>query len=468
MRFAIVDIETTGGSPSRHRITEIAVVLMEDGEVLQEWQTLVNPEKPIPPRIVRLNGLTDELVQDAPTFEEVADQFNKLTEGAVFVAHNVNFDYAFLRNAFNRIKGKFTRKKLCTVRLARKLVPGLSSYGLDRLCSHFNIGNEQRHRALGDAKATAHLFAKLQELDQGQHISAALNRLSREAVLPPNLPREQFDDLPKALGVYFFYDVKGKLLYVGKAKNIRSRVSSHFSYHTNTQNKHRFVQQIYEVKYELAGSELFAHLLEVHTIKKHWPPFNRSMKRIRLNYGVFTYYDRNGFGRFAVAETSKTNRGTVSFRYYSDAWYCVEQLMKNHQLCKQLCGLDDPNHNCAMLVEQCKGKCLNQEEVALYNLRYQQALTELTSANSSYFVKGKGRTEDEVSIAYVERGRYKGWGYVPAATNLQDVETVKDYLQSGYDDQDVQYLLQSHLNKYPEDRIVLTLPATRQSTPPSQ
>jgi DNA polymerase-3 subunit epsilon len=454
--YCIVDIETTGGSPSRDKITEIAIVVFDGDKIIEQYESLVNPEQPIPPRIVRLNGLADADVATAPVFADIIDKVESLTEGHIFVAQNVNFDYAFLRREFNILNRKFQRKKLCTARLSRKLIPGLASYNLDTLCKKLNIINTNRHRAMGDAKATTEVFKHLLHNDPDDFVTYSLNRNSREAVLPPSLQAERFERLPAACGVYFFYDEKGKVIYVGKAKNIKSRVTNHFSYNTNTQSKQRFVHHIYDVDYELCGSEFFAYLTEVHAIKKHWPRFNGAMKRIRLNFGIFTYYDRNGYGRFAVAETSKTNRGILSFRHMSDAWFRIQDLMHEHGLCKRLSGLQETSGACHLHEHgECNGACIKNESATDYNERFAAALTELTTDDSTYIVKSEGRDAEEIGVVLVENGRYKGFGYAPINAALETINAVRQHLQYGYDDQDVQFIVQNHIWNHPTSKVLL-------------
>lgn len=455
--YAIVDIETTGGSPSRHKITEIAIVLFDGEKVVDQWQSLVNPEVAIPPRIVRLNGITDNLVTSSPTFKELIPKIDELTKDCVFVAHNVNFDYAFLRNEYNAHYEKFQRKKLCTVRLSRHLLPNMPAYNLDMLCEKLDIEITQRHRALGDALATVELFKHLQELDTDDFIKYSLNQRSREAMLPPHLPKERFEALPKTLGVYYLHDQRGKIIYIGKAKNLRARVSTHFNYNTNTSSKQRFIHQIYDVTYEECGNELFAYLTEVHAIKQHWPIFNRSMKRIRLNYGIFKYYDRNGYGRLAVAETSKTNKGLISFRYLSDAWYKIEELIEDFELCRRLSGLQETPGACHRHEQNlCKGGCVQKEDAEAYNQRFELALEALLLGDeSTYIIKEVGRNTDETAVVLVERGRYKGFGYAPATSKLDNLDEVREHLQYGYDDQDVQNIVQSYLDEHPNNKVLL-------------
>ncbi len=195
MKFAIVDIETTGGNAERSRITEIAIYIYDraQGKVVDEFQTLVNPMRSIPQKITELTGISNETVFEAPTFDEtLAEQIDQFTKDCVFVAHNVNFDYNFIRASFKRLGKKYQRKKLCTVRLSRKLLPGKRSYSLGKLCASEDIDISNRHRAAGDARATVELFEKLLQADDNQLIEKSLNPLSLEALLPPHIQKVTF------------------------------------------------------------------------------------------------------------------------------------------------------------------------------------------------------------------------------------------------------------------------------------
>lgn len=249
-KFAILDLETTGGNVKNHRITEVAIRIHDGNNVVDSFETLVNPQRMIPPFVSRLTGIDNDLVKDAPVFADVLDQIDAITQDCVVVAHNVNFDYGFLRREFLMHDRKFLRKKLCTVRLARKLMPGLPSYSLGKLAKHFGNPIDKRHRAGGDVDFTVQLFEKLLTLDNQDAIEFALNQRNRESLLPPNVRRKDYEKLPETLGIYFFKDQRGKILYIGKAKNIKERVSSHFGLNTNTNAKHLFVKRIYGVGYE--------------------------------------------------------------------------------------------------------------------------------------------------------------------------------------------------------------------------
>ncbi|MFN6947047.1 MAG: exonuclease domain-containing protein, partial [Cytophagaceae bacterium] len=319
MIYSIVDIETTGGHASGNRIIEIAIFRFDGKKILDHYHTLINPELRLPGFITSLTGITDDMLKDAPTFAEVASEIQEYTANTVFVAHNVNFDYTFIKSEFEALGEKFERSKLCTVRLSRKIFPGLPSYGLGSLCSHIGIKILDRHRAKGDAEATVELFQLLLKCDSEHFIQKSLKKNSRESLLPGHLPREQFDALPDRPGVYYFHDQRGKLIYIGKAVSLKKRVISHFSAKQKSKQSQNFIREIHGLTFKLCGNELIALLLESYEIKKNWPVYNRIQKRVRQNYGIYRYEDLEGYVRLCVGNVQKHTLPLLYFRYISEA-----------------------------------------------------------------------------------------------------------------------------------------------------
>ena len=456
MHYAIIDVETTGGRSAVDRITEVAIYRFDGEQIVDEYQSLVDPEINIPPYITELTGIDDDMVAGAPTFLQIADEIEAITKDAAFVAHNAHFDYSFIKKEFNRIDRKFQRKKLCTVRLSRKIMPGHKSYSLGKLTARLGIEITDRHRAFGDARATVEVLRQLIAADKDDFIGHSLNRNSGEANLPPHLNKEVFENLPEETGVYFFHDEGGKIIYIGKAKNIKSRVHSHFSANTNTSSKHRFLDHVHDVSYEVTGGEMMAELTEAQAIKKHWPQFNRSLKRISLNHGIFAYFDRNGYGRFSLAKTSKTNPALLSFKTEPEAFYRLKNLTAEFELCPRLAGVQYTEEACHNVADgSCQGACTKAEDTESYNLRYKSALEDLKGTNLTYLLQSKGREEEEAGMVLVERGRYKGFGYVPRDVQVRDIDDVRDYIQTGYDDQDMQYIIRSWEEKRGVTKIIL-------------
>ena len=454
--YAIVDIETTGGSATRSRITEIAIYLHDGSKVVDEFQTLINPCREIPYNITKLTGITDDMVADAPQFFDVAAKIESFTKDCVFVAHNVNFDYGFIRAEFERIGLTYRRKKLCTVRLSRKLLPGKFSYSLGKLCASENIVLNDRHRAAGDAKATAILFGRLLKIDKEGFIPKALNPLSLEALMPPNLPKSDFLALPNAQGIYYFLNQKKEIVYIGKAKDIKKRVHSHFSGNSNTKSKYYFVKNIFGIDFQLVTNDLLLDIVEATEIKKHWPRYNRSMKRVTLNYGLFQYTDRNGYERFSIGRCGKNDKPLKSFKSQLELKYFLKDMIFDFKLCPRLAGLQPIASGKCNYIEDfnCEGACCKKENYTTYNIRVQRAIEERVNHESTYVLKKEYGNKKEQAIVLVEKGRYKGYGKVSVDLDLDNIDFVKSKIHSAYDDQDMSILVNAYFRKAKEEDII--------------
>lgn len=331
--FAIVDIETTGGSAANAGITEIAVLLfdVQSQTITDRFVTLLNPEMPIPYHITTLTGIDNQMVAGAPVFAEIAPQLFDLLRNRVFVAHNVNFDYSFIHHQFTKVAIGWAAKKLCTVRYARKTVPGLPSYSLGNLCRQLQLPIENRHRAAGDATATAHLLQYLMQLDSMHtHLSAMLKGRNPHSYLPLHLPEAMFEKLPYCAGVYYFKDDKGKVLYVGKARNIKYRVRSHFSNNEPNQKKQELLRRVHSIDFRPCLTELMALVWESAEIKRLWPEFNRSQKFAEPGYGLYHLTLQNG-REILVVERKKPNlQPLYVFTQPADGLQMVRMLAKQH------------------------------------------------------------------------------------------------------------------------------------------
>ena len=454
--YAIVDIETTGGSSKSHKITEIAVIIHDGIEEVSRFETLVNPEMLVPRNITALTGISNEMVQTAPFFRDIAEKLFELLKDKVFVAHNVNFDYGFIRSHFADLGVKWNPKRLCTVRLSRKIIPGLYSYSLGKIAQQLGYQIEHRHRAMGDCVFTAILFEKLVKDDSNEYIKFALNLRSREATLPPNLSRTILDNLPETLGVYLFYDANGKVIYTGKANNIKTRVSEHFRGNTHTGYKSRFAEKIEDVKWIECPNELISLLVEAKEIKKHWPPYNRLMKRVTLNWGVFSYRDQNDYARFTIGRVGKWAKPIVSFRSQFEARQMVMKLRDEFKLCARYCDLQELSGECAEDVHgACNKACIQSESPELYNRRHSLAIEHLTKSDGTMIIRDIGFNPEEETLVLVENGRYKGHGVVPKALEVNSVDDVLEYIETGYDDQDIQSIIRSHIHRNKKARITI-------------
>lgn len=443
--YAIVDIETTGGYAAANGIIEIAIKIFDGETVVEEYESLVNPDQVIPKYIQAFTGITNEMVQEAPRFEEIAEKVFTILQGNIFVAHNVNFDYSFVKNHLDFYGYTFNAKKLCTVRLARKIFPGFPSYSLGNLCHLLQIDLQNRHRAGGDADATVILFQKILEKNK-EEVEQSLHRNSKEQVLPPNVPKAHFEALPKTPGVYYFHDQKGKVVYVGKAKNIRTRVNSHFSNNSDGRQKQNFMRNVYAITFQPTATELMAAILESTEIKRLWPIFNTSQKKQEEVFGIFMYEDQNGYMRLAIEKKRKNSTPIYTFHYKVDGHGVMRKLMKEFSLCPKLCFMQTSTEQCVGITEEhCFGACEKKETAQAYNARVLQAIASLTK-RPSYVVLDKGLSEDEVSCIMVVQGSFFGMGYLPA--NFENItrKAVEEYIKPYKENSFIRTLLHSFFN----------------------
>jgi DNA polymerase-3 subunit epsilon len=439
--YAIVDIETTGGHASANGITEIAIFIYDGQEIVQQYETLIKPGVSIPPYIQSLTGITDEMVENAPLFEEVAADIYDLLQDKIFVAHNVNFDYSFLQYHLLKAGFNLRSRKLCTVRLGRKIVPGLPSYSLGNLCRSLGITVSQRHRAAGDAAATVALFGLLLQRDTQQAIASALNVHSKEQFLPPNLSPAQVIELPVRPGVYYFHDQKGKVVYVGKAKNIQKRVNSHFTGNSASRKRQEFLRNIHSISHEVTGTELMANILESVEIKRLWPVYNSSQKHVEFRYGFYSFEDQQGYLRLAIEKKRKYSSPLHAFPLLIQGHQMLRGLIREFDLCPRLCFLQKGDGACSPIPDHtCRGACAKKEGAETYNLRVKAAIIHMQQQQPSFAIVGSGREPAEQSCILMEKGRFYGMGYIPRDTAITAGNGMKEWL-----------------TQYPENEYVLNL-----------
>lgn len=454
--YAIVDIETTGSYASANGITEVAIHVFDGNKVVQKFESLINPGQPIPRYIQSFTGITDEMVAGAPHFEAVAPKIFSLLNENIFIAHNVNFDYSFLKSHLLRAGHDLKSKKLCTVRLSRKIFPGFPSYSLGNLCRSLEITINNRHRAGGDAEATVSVFSKLLENDKDDFISKSLLRNSKEQSLPPNVPKRHFDLLPTTPGVYYFHDVKGKIIYVGKAINIRNRVNSHFTNNSESRQKQNFITHIHSISFKSCATELMASILESVEIKKYWPRFNYSQKHWEDVFGIYTYEDRNGYLRLAIEKNKKNLKPVHTFHHLSEGYSWLRDVVNVHGLCPKLCCLERGNNPCTGIENNtCKGACIKKESKSAYNKRVKKAIAEMKDERS-YVIIDRGLEETEQSCILVDNGKFFGMGYLPVSYTPVNIEDIKEHLMAYRGNNYIRNLITGHTVKFPSAIIELT------------
>jgi DNA polymerase III subunit epsilon len=451
--YAVVDIETTGGNPTQGKIIEIAIVIYDGIKIIETFNTLVNPQRSIPPFITGLTGITDSMVANSPLFEEIAVKVHRITEGKVFVAHNVNFDFSYLKREFEELGIDFDRKKLCTIRLARKLVPDRKKYNLGSICEHFEIDIKDRHRALGDAEATAILLQKLLKIEESIETKSPKKK-RKELSLPKHISKNVYENLPTEQGVYYFHDEQGKIIYISKATNIKESVRQHFS--GPSKAKGLFSKNIHKISFRITGNELIALLIENEAIKKHFPSLNKPTKTSTLNFGLYKYIDQSGYSRIVIGKAGKRDKPFIAFPNEADATNFIIENVSQFGLCLRLCGMIKSNMRCdyeAQFGKTCQ-VCNNELSVDSYNLLVENAFSGI-GQHKTFIIKTIGRKSGENGFVMVEDGRFLGFGYVMSNNQIQSIEQAKYYLEPCYDTHGAESIIKNFLKK---SRLLVTEP----------
>lgn len=459
--YAIVDIETTGGSPKFDKITEIAIYLYNGQKIVDEFITLINPECNIPLYITNLTGITNQMVADAPRFCEVAKQIVELTENRLFVAHNAVFDYNFIKKEFSQLGYHYKRKQLCTLKLSRKLIPDQKSYSLGKLCSKIGIPLENRHRASGDALATVKLLERLLTIDQqNKPLFQAISENPLEGI-NPDLPRKTIDSLPEKTGIYYFYDEKQNLIYIGKSKNIRERVLTHLRNETSSRAL-EMRSKIRDIDFEITGSELIALLKESEEIKHHKPLYNRAQRRTGYYYGLYHFTNPQGYICFHISKNSgKTNDKyahqipLLTFHSHKEAENFLYKQVERYELCQKLCGLYDVNGACFHYsIKQCKGACIGEEPTQTYNEKAVNLIEYYNLLHNNCFLVDCGRNNDEKAVVYIANGKLIGYGFVDVELLNADADIIKDAINKHEDNRDVQQIIRTFIRNNQMENII--------------
>jgi DNA polymerase III subunit epsilon len=447
--YAIVDIETTGGHASANGITEIAVYIHDGTRIVKHFETLINPQQNIPRYITALTGIDNYMVQDAPAFDEIAATLFDLLKDTIFIAHNVNFDYSFIKHQL-KIEGyDLTAKKLCTVRLGRKVFPGLPSYSLGNLCRSLEIKIDNRHRAGGDAKATVKLFELCIANGGQEHIDLMLKKTSSEQWLPLHLQKADIVKLPAAPGVYYFHNNKDKIVYVGKAINIKKRVSSHFTQNDPDKKRQNLVRTVHKITFKECASELEAIVLESAEIKRLWPSYNKSQKQPAQKFGLYMFEDGRGYMRLAIDKKKKQLPALYNFNLLQEGLVLLKKMTEEFELNHKLCFLDKTPF-AATEIESI-------DEPIIYNRKVTKALKALDEQLPTFAVIDKGIREDEQLCLLIERGSFWGMGYLPASVSIRSSNELKDYLHPYTDNDYIRNSIYSFVEANPEKKIELKI-----------
>ncbi|MGH8204266.1 MAG: exonuclease domain-containing protein, partial [Steroidobacteraceae bacterium] len=362
-RIACVDLETTGGQAARDRVIEAGIVLIEDGEVVEEYATLVNPGVRIPYAIQEFTGITEAMVAEAPPFAAVAGAIESRLAGRLFVAHNARFDYGFLRSEFRLLDRRFRAPVLCTVRLSRALTPGERGHNLDAVMSRHGIACDARHRALGDAKVLADFLRIARERWPAEELAGIVTRLTGSSRLPPQLDPSLADALPESPGVYLFYGEGDELLYVGKAANLATRVPAHFA-ETRAKLDRQLAERVRRVEWTETAGAFGALLLEARLIRTRRPLLNRRLAG-SAEYWAIRLREDGAMPLASIDALDAIDDPGASygmFRRRVDAGRALEGLLREHGLCAKWLGLEETEGSCVgYALGRCRGVCVGRE-----------------------------------------------------------------------------------------------------------
>ena len=417
-KMVLLDCETTGGQAQYHRVIEIGLLVIENGQLVETWQSFINPETIIPRHIQKLTGISPKMVENAPKFGEISEILHEKLKKRTLVAHNARFDYSFLKSEFERVGIAYSTKPLCSVKISRNLYPQFKRHGLSEIIRRFDLNIENRHRALDDAQMIYGFFIKTSAIYSPQEISACCKQLLKRPSLPPLLDPDEINKIPNTAGVYYFYSQQGELLYVGKSVNLRNRVLSHFSSDYKNSKEFQMSQKTAHINFETTPSDFGAQIRESHQIKSLAPLYNRRLRKTRKIYQYKTTVDTNGYLKLeteAVSSAAPSNQQFGLFRSPRQATIQLEKLADQYFLCHQLIGLEKPkSKNTACFrsqLKKCLGACHGAESADTYNERLNAAIARYQIQAWPYqtaIMIEERNTEDSDRVAFhiIDNWRY--------------------------------------------------------------
>jgi DNA polymerase-3 subunit epsilon len=450
--YAILDIETTGGQYNEEGITEIAIYKFDGHEVVDQFISLVNPEKPIQPFVVKLTGINNAMLRSAPKFYEVAKRIIEMTEDCVVVAHNASFDYRILQTEFRRLGFRFHKQTLCTVELSKKLLPGHESYSLGKLVRALGIPMADRHRASGDAMATVKLFKMLLAQDIEKEIVKSMVKSEIKTGMSPKL-LDIVESLPSKTGIYYIHNEKGDLIYIGKSKNIKKRVNQHF---TGTTNKCKKIQlEVYAVTFEETGSELIALLKESEEIKINKPIYNRSQRKTIFQWALYAVKDENGYLALRLQKADGRKKEITSYTTVQEGKNALFKITDQYNLCQKINGLYDTKNACFKYkIKECDGACVGEITPEEYNDRVNEFIESNLFENENMMIIDRGRSLQERSAVMIENGIYKGYCFYDLNYQITNVEVLKNIIVPMQNNRDTRNIIQGYLRKHKVMKIM--------------
>jgi DNA polymerase III subunit epsilon len=443
--YAILDIETTGGQFNEEGITEIAIYKFDGREIVDQFVSLVNPEIPIQPFVVKLTGINNAMLHSAPKFFEVAKRVIEMTNDCVIVAHNASFDYRILRTEFRRLGYDYESRTICTVELAKKLIPEQPSYSLGKLVRALGIPVTDRHRASGDAIATVKLFKMLLEKDLEKKVVKDFIKLEVEKGITPKL-LDIVESLPSKTGIYYIHNEAGNIIFIGSSKNIKKRVNQHFTGITKSAKK--IQNEVFSVAYEETGNELIALLKEKEAVKVNRPIYNRMSRKNVFSWSIYSEKDSNGYINLRLQKTDGRKKEIISYINESEAKNNLFRITTEYKLCQKLTGLYRTKTACFHYkLKECDGACIEEVSFSEYNSRVLEFIAKNSFENTNIIIVDRGRTINERSAILVENGELKGYAFYDLNHQITKVEILKNILVPLQNNRESRNLIQNYLRK---------------------
>ena len=450
--YAILDIETTGGQFNEEGITEIAIYKFDGHEIVDQFISLVNPEIPIQPFVVKLTGINNEMLKTVPKFFEVAKRIIEITQDCVLVAHNASFDYRILKTEFRRLGYPFSSKNLCTVELSQKLLPEQPSHSLGKLVRALGIPMADRHRASGDALATVKLFKILLEKDLEKIIVKKLIKSEVESGISPKL-QDLLENIPLKTGIYYIHNQKGTLIYIGKSRNIKKQLNQHFT--GNSIKSKKLQTEVFTITYVETGSELIALLKESEEIKINKPKYNTSQQKNIFNIGLYSEKDKNGYLNLKLQQIDRRKKEITSFINLTESNRVVENIISKYKLCPKFSKTNIGIQNCFQdQANECDGACIGKIQPKEYNARVQEFINNNSFENQNMIIVDKGRTVSERSAILIENGVYQGYAFYDLNYQIHNIQILKNIIVPMQSNRDTNNIIQSHIRKTKNIKII--------------
>ena len=392
------------------------------------------------------------MLQSAPKFYEVAKRIIEITQDTILVAHNAQFDYRILRTEFSRLGYDFERHNLCTVELAKKLIPEQPSYSLGKLVRALGIPMADRHRASGDALATVKLFKMLLDKDLEKEIVKTFIKTEVEKKLAPKL-LDIVSKLPSTTGIYYIHKENGDIIYIGKSRNIKKRVNQHF---TGSARKEKKIQaEVFDVTYEETGSELIALLKESEEIKVNKPAYNRALRKMVFPWSLYSKLDDKGYLSIVMEKSDLRKKEIASFATHQEAQNKLFQITEKYNLCQKINKLDNPKSNCfPYQINQCNGACIQKESQDDYNLRADDFLNNNEYQNQNMIIIERGRNIQEKSAVVLEDGMLLGYAFYDLNYQISNIEVLKNIITPLPSNRDSKNIILGYLKKSKYHKIL--------------